>query len=101
VEGNTERSREVSFDPIRVVAPAVTFLVDDLPDLLRFDGTMAGDGRDFLQFTELDDQSASYGASFYVDSRAAILDAILSRREEKRIQFAAGATPVLENGVAQ
>lgn len=82
-------------------AIAVSFQVDDLPELLRFDGIMAGDGRDFLQFTELDEQSASYGASFYVDSRAAILDAILSRREEKRVQFTAGVAPVLENGVAR
>jgi hypothetical protein len=66
--------------------------LDELPYLLRFDGIMEGDGRDFLQFTELDKNRASYGASFYIDSRAALLDAILSRREEKRVEFAAGRT---------
>jgi hypothetical protein len=74
-----------------VSAIAFTFQVDDLPDRLRFDGVMEGAGRSWLQFTELDALSASYGASFYVDSRAALLDAILSRREEKRVEFAAGA----------
>jgi hypothetical protein len=85
-------------------AVALSFQVDDLPAGLRFDGIQKiGDGLpSYLQFTELDKQSASFGASFYVDSRAALLDAILSRREEKRIAFAAGSAPAIkfENGVA-
>jgi hypothetical protein len=83
-------------------APTITFAVDDLPAGLRYDGTMEIPGELLLQFTELDKQSASYGASFYVDSRAALLDAILSRREEKRIQFAAAApTLVFEHEAAR
>jgi|GEM_PF-5814353 len=71
---------------------AFSFQVADLPEGLRYDGVMSGENRSFLQFTELDKSSASYGASFYIDSRAALIDAILLRREEKRIQFAAGET---------
>jgi hypothetical protein len=79
-----------------------SFQVDDLPDDLRFDGIQRIEGMpELLQFTELDEGSASFGATFYIDSRAALLDAVLLRREEKRIQFAAGATPVLEHGAAQ
>lgn len=86
---------------------AFSFQVDDLPDGLRFDGIQEFPGANpsYLQFTELDEQRASFGASFYVDTRAALLDAILLRREEKRIQFAAGAPTgaqqVFERGVAQ
>lgn len=71
---------------------ALSFQVDDLPEGLRFDGVQEiGEGKpSWLQFTEIDKQSASYGASFYVDTRAALLDAILLRREEKRRLFAAG-----------
>lgn len=90
--GANEGSREVS-------AVALCFQVDDLPAGLRFDGIQKVGAQDWFQFTELDEQSASFGATFYVDSRAALLDAILSRREEKRIQFAAAA-PVLEHGIA-
>jgi len=75
------------------MAAAFSFQVEDLPEGLRFDGVMSGEDRSFLQFTEVDPTVASYGASFYVDSRAALLDAILSRREEKRLQFAAGSSP--------
>ncbi len=74
-------------------AAAFSFQLADLPEYLRFDGIMPGDGRDFLQFTELDERRASFGASFYVDSRAALLDAILSRREEIKIRFS-GASSV-------
>lgn len=71
---------------------AFSFQAADLPDGLRFDGVQdnGADNPSWLQFTELDKESASYGASFYIDTRAALLDAILSRREEKRVQFAAG-----------
>lgn len=69
---------------------AFAFNSDSLPDGLRFDGIMAGDGRDFLQFTETDETSPSYGASFYLDSRAALLDSIIARRAEKRAEFALG-----------
>lgn len=61
-----------------------------LPEGLRFDGVMPGDGRNFLQFTELDKAAASYGASFYIDSKTVLLDAVARRREEKRIEFSAG-----------
>lgn len=90
----------MSFDPV-IVALAVPFRAEDLPDGLRFDGIQPSFGSqpDLLQFTELDKQSASFGATFYIDSRAALLDAILSVREEKRLKFAAAATPVLEHGV--
>lgn len=86
---------------------ALSFQVDDLPEGLRFDGVQeTGEGKpSWLQFTEIDTQSASFGASFYVDTRAALLDAILLRREEKRIQFAAGAPTgaslTLERGAAR
>lgn len=69
---------------------AFSFPVEDLPEGLRFDGVMSGEDRSFLQFTEVDPAVASYGASFYLDSRAALLSAIVARREEKRVQFAAG-----------
>jgi hypothetical protein len=62
-----------------------------LPADLRFDGIMPGDGCNFLQFTELDQWVASYGASFYIDSKTVLLDAVTRRREEKRVEFAAGA----------
>jgi len=72
---------------------AFSFKVADLPADLRFDGVMpAGEDRTFLQFTELDRQSASYGASFYLDTREALLSAIVARREEKRIQFSTAET---------
>jgi hypothetical protein len=70
---------------------AFSFQIADLPAGLRFDGIQRMGEQQLLQFTELDKESASYGASFYIDSRAALLDAIVSRREEKRVQFAAGA----------
>ncbi|MCA1659014.1 MAG: hypothetical protein LC642_00510 [Verrucomicrobiaceae bacterium] len=65
--------------------------LDELPPGLRFDGVQeAGEGNpSWLQFTEMDQSSASYGASFYIDTRSALIDAILSRREEKRVEFAA------------
>jgi hypothetical protein len=75
-----------------MMVAAFSFQVADLPDGLRFDGVQRMGDHQLLQFTELDKQSASYGASFYIDSRAALIDAILSRREEKRVQFA--GTPV-------
>jgi hypothetical protein len=75
------------------MAAAFSFKVADLPAGLRFDGAMpAGEDRTFLQFTELDRQSASHGASFYIDAREALLSAIVARREEKRIQFSTGKT---------
>lgn len=70
---------------------AFSFKIAELPAKLRFDGIMEGDGRDFLQFTELDETSASYGASFYIDSRAALLAAVIARRAEKRAEFARGS----------
>lgn len=74
-----------------MMVAAFSFKTDDLPENLRFDGVMpAGPDRSFLQFTELDKSRASYGASFYIDSRSALLNAIIMRREEKRIEFAAG-----------
>lgn len=65
-----------------------SFDLSSLPPRLRFDGIMEGENRSFLQFTELDPESASYGASFYIDSLGAILSAVVQRREEKRQQFA-------------
>lgn len=76
---------------------AFSFRVADLPAGLRYDGIMpAGEDRSFLQFTELDEESASYGASFYLDTREALLNAIVARREEKRVQFSAGAAQTLK-----
>lgn len=51
---------------------------------LRYDGMMLG----LHQFTEVDESSPSYGASFYLKT----LDPaeVSRRREEKRVEFAAG-----------
>lgn len=70
---------------------AFSFKTADLPDGLRFDGVQTMGDAQLLQFTELDEQRASYGASFYIDSSAALIDAVLLRREEKRLQFSAAA----------
>jgi hypothetical protein len=59
-----------------------------LPAGLRFDGIQPGHGCNLLQFTELDPSAASYGASFYIDSKTVLMDAVIARREEKRRQFA-------------
>lgn len=75
-----------------MMVAAFSFKIADLPANLRFDGVQEVEGGNgYLQFTELDQSSASYGASFYIDARAALLSAITARREEKRIQFAAGS----------
>jgi hypothetical protein len=73
---------------------AFSFQAAELPDGLRFDGVMEGDGRFFLQFTELDKSRKSYGASFYIDSCSVLLNAIIARREEKRIEFAHPPQPL-------
>lgn len=64
----------------------------DLPEGLRFDGVMPGEGREWLQFTECDESVASHGCSFYIDSRAALRAAIVARRIEKQHEFAMGLT---------
>ena len=64
-----------------------------LPENLRFDGVLPGEGRNWMQFTELDKNAASFGASFYIDSKMVLIDAVNRRREEKRIEFAEGAAP--------
>ena len=65
-----------------------------LPEGLRFDGIQeCGADRNFLQFTELDEKSPSYGASFYIDSKTVLLEAVIARREDKRVEFAAGLLP--------
>lgn len=71
----------------------VSFDLALLPEKLRFDGIqdLGDDMPRYLQFTEVDESSPSYGASFYVDARAAVLDAVLARRELKRKQFAGEA----------
>ena len=73
----------------KVMVAAFAFRTEELPQGLRFDGVMDGEDRSFLQFTELDG-GPSHGASFYIDSRAALLHAIIARREEKRVEFQAG-----------
>lgn len=76
-----------------------------LPDLplplgLSFDGILPGTA--WLQFTEHDEKSPSYKASFYVDLNAAILESVLRRRAEKRDQFARAfkAPKAVSNGEA-
>lgn len=51
---------------------------------LRYDGMMLG----LHQFTELDETSPSYGATFYLKTDDP--KAVSRRREEKREQFASG-----------
>lgn len=69
---------------------AASFDLALLPEKLRFDGVQEGDVP-LLQFTELDESSPSYGASFYLDPSDAIREAIVARRELKRKQFAGEA----------
>lgn len=73
------------------VPASIEFDLFALPPQLRFDGIMVGPESDWLQFTELDQSVPSYGASFYIDTRAALLSAITARREHKRKQFAGEA----------
>lgn len=61
----------------------------ELPAGLRYDGIMDCGAKQLFQFTELDLASPSYGASFYLDSRAALLAAVIARRAEKRAEFSA------------
>lgn len=75
-----------------IMVAACSFQVADLPALLRYDGVMSVGVKSYLQFTELDPDSASYGASFYLDARTALLGAILGRRAEKQREFALGLT---------
>lgn len=56
---------------------------DRILTLLSYDGMMFG----LYQFTELDRESPSYGATFYVKTKE--VEAVSRRREEKRVEFAA------------
>jgi hypothetical protein len=63
-----------------------------LPAQLRYDGIQPGAHSSlWLQFTELDENSASFGASFYLNLATAMLPEIKRRRAEKRAVFAAAA----------
>lgn len=57
---------------------------DQTFNLLNYDGMMLG----LHQFTEVDETSPSYGATFYVKTRDP--EIVSRRREEKRREFAAG-----------
>jgi hypothetical protein len=60
-----------------------------LPVNLRYDGIQMGaHGSRWMQFTELDKTSASFGASFYLDMSTILLSEIKRRRTEKRAIFA-------------
>lgn len=57
---------------------------DRILNLLSYDGMMFG----LYQFTELDETSPSYGATFYVKTNDP--ETVSRRREEKRREFAGG-----------
>ncbi len=61
----------------------------ELPPHLKYDGVMLMGEVRLLQFTELDQTSPSFGASFYLDAAKLLLLDIAYRRAEVREKFSA------------
>jgi hypothetical protein len=67
-------------------SPNLTFI----PEGLKFDGAMINDPFWLLQFTEQDESSPSYGATFYLDIIGFTIAALIEKREQKRLEFKRG-----------
>lgn len=63
-----------------------SFQLTDLPEGVRFDGVV-DESRCCLQFTDIDEKSPSYGASFYVNATETLTRAVENKRLEKQRQF--------------